>query len=175
MSAAGAMERRGDVLEALLAAGADPRAVSELGWNAFHAAVDVGGPAANDEPLVRSILGMLARLGVDIEHRNHAGQTPLLRAILEGRPIEVRVLLELGADPNGRAGECKGSCRLQPGEPALMAAVGNPEKLEILLGFGADPLATDREGRTALDLARDHLRRYPSRDMRRCVEILGGR
>ena len=96
MSAASASERDVEVLRLLVAAGADPHAVTELGYNAFHAAIDVNG-VANEESSVRSILGYLKQLGVDLHHRNRAGFTPLGRALAEGTEIEVRVLRELGA------------------------------------------------------------------------------
>jgi hypothetical protein len=48
MSAVASMERQRVIFERLVAAGADPHAVSELGFTAFHAAVDVSGEA-NEE------------------------------------------------------------------------------------------------------------------------------
>jgi ankyrin repeat protein len=96
MSAVSSMDRAPDMLRLLLEAGADPHATTELGWNAFHAAIDVNG-AANREESVRSTLGLLASLGVDINHRANGGGTPLSRAGHCGTEIEVRVLLELGA------------------------------------------------------------------------------
>ncbi|MFI5384945.1 MAG: ankyrin repeat domain-containing protein [Fimbriimonadales bacterium] len=85
-----------EVCKLLVAAGADPYAVSELGYNAFHAAIDVNGQA-NAEGSVRSILTYLKEIGVDINHRNKSGDTPLGRADKVGTDIERAVLLELGA------------------------------------------------------------------------------
>lgn len=96
MSAASSMERSREMMRLLLDAGADPMAVTELGWNVFHAAIDVNGEA-NSEASVRSTLGFLASLGVDIHHRSNSGETPLARARCHGTELEVRVLLELGA------------------------------------------------------------------------------
>jgi ankyrin repeat protein len=79
-----------------LEAGADPHATTELGWNAFHAAIDADGAASREES-VRSTFELLASLGVDINHRANGGGTPLSRAGHCGTKIEVRVLLELGA------------------------------------------------------------------------------
>ena len=79
MSAVGASERNLEVINTLLQAGTDPHAVTELGWNAFHAAVDVNGEA-NSEESVRSTLGRLKEIGVDINHKNAQGLTPLERA-----------------------------------------------------------------------------------------------
>jgi uncharacterized protein len=97
MSAVGSSERRLDVMEALLDAGADPHAVSDLGWNAFHAAIDVNGANANSEESVRSTFEFLSRLGVDINHKDARGATPLDRARSFGTGIEAEVLRRLGA------------------------------------------------------------------------------
>lgn len=93
MSAVGAMERNLEIINTLLEAGADPHAITELGWNAFHAAVDVGGAEASSEESVRSTLGRLKELGVNINHKNAQGITPIEMAW----GIEVDVLFELGA------------------------------------------------------------------------------
>ena len=54
--------------------------MSELGYNAFHAAIDVI-CEANAEESVRNTLSYLKELGVDLEHRNNHGHTPLARAV----------------------------------------------------------------------------------------------
>ncbi len=156
MSAVGAMERDVGILRALVEGGANPHAVSELGYNAFHAAIDVDF-GANEEESVRETLTYLREIGVDIEHRNNAGETPLARAINDGTETEVRVLLELGADPNCRASICKDGACYSAGAPAVISAVGDPEKLALLIKHGADPRVTDEDGRTALSYARDLL------------------
>jgi ankyrin repeat protein len=97
MSAAGSSERTPEIMKALVEAGADPRAVSELGWNAFHAAVDVNGPDANSEESIRSTFEMLLQLGVDINHKDVQGLSPLARAKEFGVKAEIKVLRELGA------------------------------------------------------------------------------
>lgn len=156
MSAVGSMERDVAVLRALVEAGADPHAVTELGYNAFHAAIDVNFKA-NEEASVRSTLEYLKELGVDIEHRNNRGHTPLARAIDEGTGIEVRVLCELGADPNAVCPMhqcCEDACGTVD-MPLLFAAadgtgVDKDEKVEALLNAGAAPLVKDAEGFTPL-------------------------
>ena len=85
------------MLRLLVDAGADPCAVTDLGWNAFHAAIDVNGAEANAEASLRAILTLLRDLGVDINHTDRHGATPLDRARMFGTQIEVRVLEELGA------------------------------------------------------------------------------
>ncbi|NLG64826.1 MAG: hypothetical protein GX537_04395, partial [Actinobacteria bacterium] len=155
MSAVGS-DRHPEVLRLLVAAGADPHAVSELGYNAFHAAIDVSFEA-NAEESVRDTFGYLRELGVNIEHRNNAGQTPLARAIQEGTGLEVRVLCELGADPNAVCPQhaCGGDSCARVDLPLLFHAadgvgVHQDVKTEALLRAGADPLARDAEGFTPL-------------------------
>lgn len=155
MSAASSMCRNVAVMRLLVEAGADALAITELGYNAFHAAIDVNGEA-NAEASVRATFSCLKSLGVDIEHRNNAGQSPLARAIDWGTGTEVRVLCELGANPNApaRFHRCREDACKAVEEPPLVAAakggVDGDEKVEALLRAGADPLAKDSEGYTAL-------------------------
>ncbi len=156
MSAVGASERNPAVLRCLIAAGADPHAVSELGYTAFHAAIDVNGEA-NHEDSVRATLTYLKSLGVDLEHRNNRGQTPLARALAEGTATEVTVLCEIGADVNasGTVRRCGAAVGAAWDAPLLFlaagAAVDPDQKAAAMLVAGADPLALDGDGRTALD------------------------
>ncbi len=99
MSAVSSSERSLEIMKVLVEAGANPHAVSELGWNAFHAAIDVNGPEANAEESIRSTLELLARLGVDINHKDAQGVSPLERAKRSYGDTEVKVLLQLGAVP----------------------------------------------------------------------------
>ncbi len=144
------------LLRLLVASGADPHAITECGYNAFHAAIDVNGEA-NAEESVRDTLGYLKELGVNIEHRNKSNQTPLARAIQEGNGIEVRVLCELGADPNAVCPkhECGGESCTRVDLPLLFHAadgigVHKDVKTEALLRAGANPLTKDADGFTAL-------------------------
>jgi hypothetical protein len=156
MTAVGSTERNPAVLRFLVAAGADPHAVSELGYNAFHAAIDVNG-AANSEESVRATLTYLRSLGVVLDLRNNRGQTPLARALAEGTAIEVKVLCEIGADVNasGPVRRCGAdTCETTVAPLLFLAAdsgVDPDHKVDALLGAGADPLADDGDGHTALD------------------------
>jgi hypothetical protein len=159
MLAVGSSGRHLDVLKLLIASGSDPHAVSELGYNAFHAAIDVNFEA-NAEPSVRGTLGFLRELGVDIEHRNNRGQTPLARALEEGTGLEVRVLCELGANPNAVCPkhECGSDGCTRIDVPLIFhAAVGvgvdKDVKTLSLLRAGADPLVKDAEGFSPLQRA----------------------
>lgn len=144
------------LLRLLVASGADPHTVTELGYNAFHAAIDVNGEA-NAEESVLDTLGYLKELGVNIEHRNKNDQTPLARAIQEGNGIEVRVLCELGANPNAVCPkhECGGEACARIDLPLLFHAadgigVHKDVKAEALLRAGANPLTKDADGFTPL-------------------------
>lgn len=97
MSAVGSSERNVEIMKVLVEAGANPHGVSELGWNAFHAAVDVNGSYANTEESIRSTFEFLVRLGVDINLKDAKGITPLERAKTFGTEVEVAVLRHLGA------------------------------------------------------------------------------
>ena len=99
MGAAGSSERSVEIMKVLVEAGANPHAVSELGWNAFDAAIDVNGPDANTEESIRSTFEFLLRLGVDINHKDVTGVSPLERAKRYGTEAETEVLLDLGAVP----------------------------------------------------------------------------
>lgn len=155
MSAVGS-GRHPALLRLLVASGADPHTVTELGYNAFHAAIDVNGDA-NAEESVRDTLGYLKELGVNIEHRNKSNQTPLARAIQEGNGIEVQVLCELGADPNAVCPkhECGTEACTRIDLPLLFHAadgigVHKDVKAEALLRAGANPLTKDADGFTPL-------------------------
>lgn len=83
-----------------------------------------------------------------LEARDNWGRTPLLAAILDGTVSEVRALLRAGANPNavliGQTATCYTS-----GETALMLAAPEPQKLKLLLQYGADPMAGPHGGLAA--------------------------
>ncbi len=158
MSAIGS-SRDPAIYRLLVERGADPHAVSELGYNAWHAAIDVSGEA-NSEESVRAAFSYLKELGVDLEHRNNRGETPLAYAIWHGTDVEVRVLCEVGANPNAvcEYQRCEKDACTSSELPLLFHVVlgwGIDEhaKVESLLRAGADPLVKDPGGFTALQRA----------------------
>lgn len=95
-------------------------------------------------------LQSLARNGVDLEHRDAAGRTVLLRAAEAGEPGTVQWILEAGARLDAVATRGDGG-----GRDALMiaAASGHGGVVDLLLGAGAAATARDAEGARAIDLA----------------------
>ena len=84
----------GEVVRALLEAGADPEARTTTGETALHFAASAGSPEA---------VAALADAGADLEVREHsAGQTPLMFAAAAGSTDAMRALLEAGADLEAR-------------------------------------------------------------------------
>lgn len=85
--------RQPEVVELLLARGADVRAVAQNPFRvtALHSAVADGGHAA--------VATMLVRAGADVNARQQHGLTPLHGAADSGDRLTVELLLEHGADP----------------------------------------------------------------------------
>ena len=97
----------------------------------------------------RRFVKLLLRKGCDINYET-GGTTPLSGASNGGHEEMVRFLISKGADVNRRDGIS--------GESALMsaAAMGQLGTVKVLLGSGAAPCATDKEGHTAEGLARKY-------------------
>ncbi|WP_371784451.1 ankyrin repeat domain-containing protein [Streptosporangium subroseum] len=85
-----------EVVEALLAAGADPAGRESDGWSALLWAASNGRADA---------LRVLLEAGADAEDANESGETALTLATRRGALGAVRVLLEAGADPARSDGE----------------------------------------------------------------------
>lgn len=150
------------MLERLVQAGADPHAVTEHGYNAIRAAIDVDFEA-NAGDSVRSVLTYLKELGVDIEHRNNADHTPLARAIWWGTDVEVQVLAELGADVDatGPAQACCHSACDWEELPLILAAISaatrQDAELEALIAAGIRLDLVNGEGLSPLEHAQTRL------------------
>jgi ankyrin repeat protein len=138
MWAAGGLREQKKKVQALIKAGADPKAVTPDGWTLLMSAASRG-----QLPTVE----LLLETGLDVNARTKKGETPLMMAARHESARVVPVLLKAGAQVDAR--DHKGRT------PLMYAAdTGNPGNIKALLEAGADPNAKDKDGRTALDLAR---------------------
>jgi hypothetical protein len=97
------------------------------------------------------LVKILVLRGVDPNTRGALQATALHCMAASGETEVVELLLKHGADPNARANLMN--------EFPLHSAIFNRAPLstiEALINHGADPRLADREGRTALDLARGY-------------------
>jgi len=102
------------------------------------------------------VIKELVKAGADPNHINHHGWTPLMKAITNNCLANVNVLLELGANPNQKAGKYEW--------PPIVAAVVNAvrqhgsgeQMVESLIKHGADPNASGKNTSNALKHARGH-------------------
>ncbi|MGH7168659.1 MAG: ankyrin repeat domain-containing protein [Gemmataceae bacterium] len=85
------------------------------------------------------------------KRKGPGGSTPLMYAVLYADAEAVRLLLDVGADPNARN---------EAGATALMWAVDDLDKTRLLLRRGADPNARSDDGRTPLLVATSWSRSY---------------
>jgi len=166
-----AMEGYSEICETLLAAGANPSATDEDGRNCVHAAVKAGSVVIIRLLLVHKQL---------LDAKDKLGWTPLLYAAGAGNEEVFELLLKSGANPlttisedgfsvmHSAAGFGKTKiiktllvhkqlidAKAKEGGTPFMFAVlrGNLEACEILIKAGANPLATDEEGRNAMHFA----------------------
>lgn len=132
----------GDLERVQLLAEADPALVNAFTSDGFQ---PLGFAAFFNQPGAAAIL-LERGAEVNTPSRN-AQQVPPLNSAAAGGALEIaRMLLERGADPNGRqAGEFR---------PLHNAAQnGQVELIELLLEHGADPNLRAAGGETALDFA----------------------
>lgn len=121
-----------EIMRVLIAAGADPNAGNDRKATPLHWAVADAGK-----------LKFLISKGAQVDAKTVEGRTTLYLAAMQptGAPI-VKLLLEAGADPNGRT-----LTGLTPLFPAVTASL---ESAQLLLAKGADPNAKSATGSTAL-------------------------
>ncbi|MFK8025494.1 MAG: ankyrin repeat domain-containing protein [Ilumatobacter sp.] len=135
-----------DLVDLLLAAGADPNATTTRGFTPLMVAT------------FRGDLGIVVALieaGAAIDEENGNDQRALHIAAIADAPEIIRALTAAGADP-----DATGGARVELGEMSpLMAAAraGSAESVAALLGAGADATVTDATGRPTVFYALDAL------------------
>lgn len=145
-----------EIVQALLAAGADPKLLDSDNTTALFYAVGCSHPEAAD------CLRMLLAAGLDpnekwIPRPGVLGGTPIVKAAENLTPEALRVLLDAGADPN--------VIGMFNWATALTSAIGEKklDNIALLLEAGADPhlpipaTHPDRDlaGKTAIEIARE--------------------
>lgn len=143
-----------DLVNHLISEGANVNAQSEGGFTALILAILSYNEICaikqvendNSNPSM-AVIKRLLDAGSDVNKVTDGGNTPLQEAALQGNLEIVNLLLAAGADVNFKN---------EYSETALMVASlknGNPVVVEALIAAGADVLATDVDGSSALDLA----------------------
>jgi ankyrin repeat protein len=132
-----------EIMTALMKNGADVNAAeNEYGNTVLMGVVSKRGV------VVEEILALIDN-GADVNARNNAGWTPvMLAAEYSGDAKVIHALAEGGADVNANS---------RGWTPLMLAAIynKNPAVAAALIERGADVEARDKNGRTALDVARD--------------------
>ena len=142
------MNGRAEAIRVLLAAGANPNAGRERGRSALRAAAYYG----HDE-----CVSLLLEAGADVDAETTGEVTALHLASLMRRLKVVPLLLRAGANADARDADggtpLMWALRIRGERPRIFQRVA--DTVELLLAAGADPLATDHQGQSALfDAAR---------------------
>ena len=124
-----------DAVSRMLAAGLDPNQLDTHGQPALIVALQAESP--------KSAKVLMEAKGVDIDVRNHAGETPLMMAALKSQPALAAELVAHGA-----------AVQKDGWTPLHYAATGgNVEIVKLLLSKGATLEARSPNGSTALMMA----------------------
>ncbi len=105
---------------------------------------------AGDKALAEFLLANRA----DVNIRNNNNVTPLQLAVIGGRVEMVEFLLGQNAEVNTKTTDEYGNTPLHNA-----AITGNKQIVELLLAKGADPKATNGQGKTPLDIATEKRRK----------------
>ena len=151
LEAAIAVEKYSDeMLRMLLQNGANPNLQTDGGMSPIH--LVVGYMHSNPTLAERSVTAqILVKHGADTEVRDKNGWTALAQAVLGGSVDEMQALLMAGSDPNMTFSDTAYPDHIQS-KSLLSCAVMYPEKVDMLLDFGADPLGITDDGKAALDM-----------------------
>jgi hypothetical protein len=125
-----------DLVEPLVAAGADVGATNRRGAQPLHYAVDGGPNGARWDPAAQvDTIARLLDAGADPNATDKNGTTPLHRAIRNRCASSVEVLLARGADalrPNGRGSTAWQLANWTTGKGGSGSAAAKEEQAEIL-------------------------------------------
>lgn len=153
---------RVEIVELLLAAGADPNsAVNHRQSGPLHYAADgyLKNPDRNEKRQVDTI-GALLDAGAEINAQDKNGATPLHRAVRTRSAAAVKYLLERGADAKlrNKPGSTPFHLAVQNtghgGTGAEAAKAAQSEIISTLLALGLNPKLKDGNGKTVFESAR---------------------
>ncbi len=125
----------------MLTRGADAAFATPEGYTALHVLMDCG-----DRADTVALIDVLIANGAPTEAVNHYGWTPLLQGIMEGSAVMIEALLERGANVHARFPD-QSMPPFTRGCTAMMAACYEPDKIGVLLAYGADPAGAHDNGR----------------------------
>src|SRR5882762_7619890 len=150
---------RVEIIQLLLAAGADPNATANRRHSSpLHYAADgyITGPVWDAKRQVETIQ-LLLEAGADINAQDLNGAAPLHRAVRTRCAAAVRCLLEAGGDPalKNRPGSTPFHLAVQNtgrgGSGAQVAISAQQQIIEELLSFGVSPKLKNGSGKTVLN------------------------
>ena len=122
------------VIEALLAAGADPMARLDAS-TVFDGETPLHVAAYNEHP---AVVEVLVAAGANVDARDEDGDTPLMKAAITGSLTVVNALLRAGADPRARGGSSSRTIL-----HTAAAYTDDPAVIDALIAAGADLEAQD--------------------------------
>ena len=117
---------------------------------------------------IRELLKLFLDAGANPNCRSHNGTTPLMMAAMNNQSECVRLLLDAGADAN--LANSREETALICASHALICTDTDTACIEMLLRAGADPLAKDKEGKTAYDVAVGLKKSAPAKLLKAAME-----